>query len=79
MTAERLQLLQRGTGPRGRLRGAQAGPAPFVFDGQRRQTVIGGLRDPYTSVCQVFMSEHGVQLLGFSESDLFSKGTGSPT
>lgn len=78
ITAERLQLLQHRTGPRGCLRGALAGPAPFVFDGQWRQTVIGGLRDPYTSVCQVFMSEHSVQLLGFSESDLFSKGTGFP-
>lgn len=62
----------------GKLEGPPAGPAPLRCDGQQRQTVIGGLRDPYTSVCQLFVSKLGVQLLGFSESDLFSKGTGLP-
>lgn len=65
--------------PDGKPEGPLAGPGPFVFDGQRRQTVIGGLARPRTRPSVSYSCQGAVcscsEGAGFSKSDLFSKGT----
>lgn len=48
----------------GKLEGPLAGPGPFVFDGQRRQTVIGGLARPRAHPFVSYSCQSSVQLLG---------------